>query len=201
MKFFEFEKKMLKYPIFTSKEVRNIFFNEPAILVQIAFWSKKGYLKKIKKGLYAMANTQNNINPMELAEKIYAPSYLSLEFMLHHYGIIPDVPGTFTSVTSRKTMFYKTDFGNFSYQKIKPEFFFGYIRQDNAGMAAPEKALFDYLYLNKKKFEAEENFWREMRIDEDFKFDRKKIEAYKKIFNDKKINNLIDSLLAYQKNA
>lgn len=201
MQFFQFEKKMLDYPVFTSKEAKNIFFDSPDILVQISFWVRKGYIKRVKKGLYVLTNAEKEINPAMLAEKIYAPSYLSLEWALNYYGIIPDIPGTYTSITSRKTMFYQTDFGNFSYRKIKSEYFFGYVRQENMAVATPEKALFDYFYLNKKKLEAKEEFWKEMRIDEEFEFNQKTIEEYKTMFNDEKINELTNSLLAYQKNA
>ena len=196
---------MLSYPFFSSNEAKNIFFNEPNILVQIAFWTKKGYIQKIKKGLYVLTNAQGEIDPATLASKMYAPSYLSLEFALNCYGIIPDIPGTHTSVTSRKTMRHKNQFGNFSFRKIKKEFFTGYVamRDKNISynMATPEKALMDFIYFGQSRFEPKEDFWREMRIDEDFRLDRKKIEEYKKLFKNNKINELADSLLRYQKNA
>jgi hypothetical protein len=40
-----------------------------------------------------------------------------------------------------------------------------------------------------------------MRIDEEFKFKKKKLEFYKKLLNDKKVDNLIESVLSYQKDA
>lgn len=205
MPFFEFEKRMMKYPVFTSSEAKNIFFNQPNILVQISFWIKKGYIKKIRKGVYVLSKMAEEINPMSLAEKIYSPSYLSLEFALNYYGIIPDIPGTYTSITSRKTMNYENEFGYFSYQKIKENFFTGYVRMEDKNasfyLAVPEKAILDYLYLNQNKLVAVSDFWKEMRIDEEFKFDQKKVEAYKKLFKNKKVNKLADSLLAYQRNA
>lgn len=205
MHFFDFEKRMMKYPVFTSSEAKNIFFDEPNILVQVAFWIKKGYIKKVQKGVYALSKVAGEINPMSLAGKIYEPSYLSLEFALNYYGIIPDIPGTYTSITSRKTMNYKNEFGYFSYQKIKKDFFTGYVAVEDKNiffnLAAPEKAIMDYLYLNQNKLVSSPAFWQEMRIDEEFKFNRKKIEAYKKLFKNKKVSKLADSLLAYQKNA
>lgn len=205
MHFFDFQKRMSYYPVFTSNEARNVFFDERNILVQIAFWTKKGYIKKIKKGLYVLTGAEKEINPLALSAKIYEPSYLSLEFALNYYGVIPDIPGTYTSVTSRKTMAYTNQFGNFSYQKVKRNLFFGYLsfseKNLSFNLATPEKALMDYLYLNKNKLIAGDDFWREMRIDENFKFSRKKIELYKKLFQDEKVNQLVDSILSYQKNA
>ncbi len=205
MKFFDFEQRMKDYPVFSSKELKVIFLNEKNILVQIAFWVKRGYIRKIKKGLYVLTSAVNKIDSVVLASKIYNPSYLSLEYVLNYYGIIPDIPGTYTSVTTRKTESFKNEFGNYSYQKIKEGLFIGYrvVKKDNLSynIATPEKALMDYLYLNKNKFVADFDFWRELRIDEDFKFNREEIEKYKKLFKNKKVNLLIDNLLEYQKNV
>ena len=205
MEFYDFEKKMKNYPIFTASEARNILFGQKNIIIQIAFWLKKGYLEKIKDGLYIFSRIKHEIDPLVLAKKIYAPSYLSLEFALNYYGIIPDIPGTYTSVTSRTTKYFKNSFGNFTFQKIKPEFFTGY-RSISKGdvffnIAAPEKALVDFIYLNKNRLIAESGFWSEMRINEDFKFNKKKLDFYRNLINDKKVNKLIESVLSYQKNA
>ncbi len=205
MQYYDFEERMKDYPVFTASEVKSVFFDQKNIMVQIAFWSKKGYLKKIRRGLYVLAKTQNEIDPMVLAEKIYEPSYLSLEFALNYHGIIPDIPGTYTSVTSRTTKYFKNPFGNFTYQKIKAEFFTGYETRNDKNIsfniATPEKALIDYLYLNKNKVRPDADFWKEMRIDEDFKFKKAKLDLYKNLLNDKKVNGLIDSVLNYQKDA
>jgi len=196
---------MMEYPIFTASEAKLIFFDQKNILIQVSFWVKKGYLEKIKKGLYILSSARKKINPMILAGKIYEPSYLSLEFALNYYGIIPDIPGTFTSVTSRTTKYFKNKFGYFTYQKIKPVFFGGYEtrieKNVSFNIATPEKALMDFLYLNKNRFAADFNFWKEMRIDGDFKFQKKKLESYKEIYADKKVNKLLESVLNYQNNA
>jgi len=205
MDFYDFEEKMKNYPVFTASEARSVFFDQKNIIIQIAFWLKKGYLEKIKNGLYILSRVKNETNPMVLAEKIYEPSYLSLEFALNYYGIIPDIPGTYTSVTSRTTKYFKNQFGNFTYQKIKPEFFTGYETRSEKNIsfniATPEKALVDYIYLNKNKISDDFNFWKEMRIDEEFKFKKKKLGFYTNLLNNKKVNKLIESVLSYQKNA
>jgi len=205
MDFYDFEEKVRNHPIFTASEVKSIFFGKKNITTQVAFWLKKGYLEKIRDGLYILSKFKDEINPMVLAGKIYDPSYLSLEFALNYHGIIPDIPGTYTSVAPRTTKYFKNRFGNFTYQKIKSDFFNGYETRNEKNIsfniATPEKALVDYLYLNKNKITADFNFWKEMRIDEEFKFEKKKMEFYKKLLNDKKVDNLIESVLSYQKNA
>lgn len=205
MKFFDFEQKMLNYPLFSAGELKVIFFNEKNILIQVAFWVKKGYLKKIRKGLYILTSKTTSIDSVMLANKIYQPSYLSLEYALNYYGIIPDIPGVYTSVTTRGTEKFTNEFGTYSYRKIKKELFAGYTIVENNkifySIATPEKALMDYLYLNKNKFVADFDFWKELRIDDDFKFDKKEIKKYKKLFNNKKVDLLVDNLLKYQKYA
>jgi predicted transcriptional regulator of viral defense system len=205
MKFFDFEQKMSNYPVFSAKEIKVIFHKEENILEQIAFWVKRGYLTKIRKGLYVLTSKKDDIEPMVLANKIYGPSYLSMEFALNYYGIIPDIPGTYTSVSSRKTISYQNDFGKYIYQKIKKDFFTGYVRREIGGitfnLATPEKAILDFIYLNKNEIVASDDYWRELRIDEDFVFNKKEIKKYLKLINKEKIDNLVDSLLLYQKNA
>lgn len=204
MDFYDFEEKFKNYPVFTASEVKSIFFNQKNITSQIAFWLKKGYLEKIRDGLYILSKFKDGIDPMVLAGKIYEPSYLSLEFALNYYGIIPDIPGTYTSVVSKTTKYFKNPFGNFTYQKVKSEFFTGYETRNEKNIsfniATPEKALIDYLYLNKNRLKVDPNFWKEMRIDEDFKFKKKKLDLYKKLLNDNTVNKLIESVLNYQKN-
>jgi predicted transcriptional regulator of viral defense system len=205
MKLFDFEAKMANYPVFSAQEVKAIFHKEENILEQIAFWIKRGYLTRVEKGLYVLTNRKDEIDPMVLASKIYRPSYLSTEFALNYYGIIPDIPGTYTSVTSRKTISYNNEFGNYFYQKIKKDFFTGYVGKEINGisfnLATPEKAILDYIYLNKNKIVASDDYWRELRIDEDFVFDKKNIKRYLKLINNNKVDSLVDSLFSYQKNA
>jgi hypothetical protein len=108
-------------------------------------------------------------------------------------------------VTSRKTIFYSNDFGEYSYQKVKKDFFAGYVRKEINGvtfnLATPEKAILDFIYLNKNKIVATDDYWREFRIDEEFVFNKREIKQYLKLINNNKVNKLVDSLLLYQKNA
>jgi predicted transcriptional regulator of viral defense system len=86
-----------------------------------------------------------------IANKLYEPSYVSLETALSHYGIIPEVVYAITSVTTKVSREYKTPLGMFSYQRIKKQVFTGYSLKEDDGqkvfLADPEKALTDYLYF------------------------------------------------------
>lgn len=91
------------------------------------------------------------VNPAELANKLYTPSYISTYWALGYYGLIPEKVVTYTSVTSRVTRSFSNALGVFSYQSLKPTAFFGY-RPVTMGdrkviLAEPEKALLDLWYL------------------------------------------------------
>jgi predicted transcriptional regulator of viral defense system len=88
-----------------------------------------------------------------IANKIYEPSYVSLESALAYYEVIPETVFGVTSVSSRKTKQYESPWGLFSYRSVKPQYMIGYrVIENSPGnrfkIASLEKALLDYLYLN-----------------------------------------------------
>lgn len=111
---------------------------------------KKGNLIKIVNGLY---ETDPNVNGYLLANSIYGPSYLSFDFALSYYGLIPEKITTYTSATfeKKKKKEYNNQFGYYTYRDV-PSMVYplgvniieenGYIYQ----IAIPEKALCDKLY-------------------------------------------------------
>ena len=60
---------------------------------------KKGNLIKIKNGLY---ENNPNINGYLLSGSIYGPSYLSFDFALSFYQLIPEKVTIYTSATCGK---------------------------------------------------------------------------------------------------
>lgn len=116
-------------------------------------WTRKGYLVRLRQDWYAFNDVLKTPGFQQVvAGKIYTPSYISLHSALSYYGIIPESVFQITSVTSNRTTSYKNAFGEFSYQSIKPNLFFGFeVRQLSEGhsflMAQPEKAILDLLYL------------------------------------------------------
>ncbi len=87
-----------------------------------------------------------------VANKIHAPSYISLQTALSYYGFIPEGVFHITSVTNRNTANFELDSMRYSYHNIKFSWFFGYqvLEQDEIAvrMATPEKTILDLLYLN-----------------------------------------------------
>ncbi len=116
-------------------------------------WVKRGYLSKIRQDWYAFSDWRSEPEAARLiAYKIYQPSYISLHAALSIYGIIPEAVSRITCVTTSRTSAYSTPFGEFSYQSVKPDLFFGYkqVPVSQSGfyqLAMPEKAIVDLLYL------------------------------------------------------
>lgn len=153
MKYNDLRRKVLDYPIFTFEDVAKYFPHENQVTfkAQLSRWVKRGYLKKIKRGLFVLEEMKLE-DDFSLAPIIYSPSYISLESALNVYGIIPDIPFVVTSATLKKTKIFKTPFGSFNYRHLKEALFWGFKIEGERPflykIAYPEKALLDYLYLN-----------------------------------------------------
>jgi hypothetical protein len=104
----------------------------------------------ITRGLY---ETDPNVPAHLLAGSIYGPSYISFEYALSCYGLIPEAVYTVTCATfeKKKKKKYETAFGTFTYRDVPSEAFPLGIRLVQEGdyfyrIAEPEKALCDQLY-------------------------------------------------------
>ncbi|MCH3916662.1 MAG: hypothetical protein LKE40_04205 [Spirochaetia bacterium] len=111
---------------------------------------KHGDLVQIRRGLF---ETDKDAPPYALASAIYGPSYLSFEYALAWYGLIPERVDVYTSAVFRKNKIktYQTPFGTFIYRTIPETVFPCDVTILEGGsyswqMATPEKALCDMLY-------------------------------------------------------
>ncbi len=131
------------------------------VQTQLHRWCKTGKLLSLRRGMYAFAEEYRraDLQPAELANQMYSPSYISLQWALSYYGLIPEKTIAFTSVTSKQTKRFANDFGTFVYRHLKVETFFGYQRMEMTGrnilMATPEKALLDLWHLESGRWTAE----------------------------------------------
>ena len=111
---------------------------------------KDGKYIPIIRGLY---ETDPNLDGRLLADIIYSPSYLSFDYALSYYGLIPERVEAYTSATckKRRSKCYITPFGRYTYQDVPSSVFIRGIEMFNAGeytywIASPEKALCDKVY-------------------------------------------------------
>ena len=160
---------------------------------------KNGNLFKIINGLY---ETDPNTPGYLLAGSIYGPSYISFEYALFHYGLIPEKVTTITCATfdKKKKKQYNTNFGTFTYRDVPvlayPEEIL--LKEENNysyQIATPEKALCDKLYtlspLNNYS-NLENMLFNDLRIDEDGfnKLNIEKIEKLSKLYHSTNIDLL-----------
>jgi len=81
---------------------------------------RKGHIIRVKKGLYVFGDDfrRSPISRELLANLIYGPSCVSLDYALHYYGFIPERAEAITSVTSGRARRFSTPFGLFVYSRI-----------------------------------------------------------------------------------
>lgn len=110
---------------------------------------RKDLFLKVRNGLYAL---RLEPPPEEaVANRLYAPSYVSFEYALARHGIIPESVYAVTSATTRLTREFNVNNKSFIYSRIKKQAYRGYRTEKIESMtvliAEPEKALADYLYF------------------------------------------------------
>jgi len=114
----------------------------------------KGIIIRVKKGLYVFGNgaRQATYSTEILANLIYGPSYISLDYALQYYGLIPERVEGVTSVTTGRSRRFLTPVGLFIYRMIPIRAFQIGMDRIEIGegraflMATAEKALADKIY-------------------------------------------------------
>jgi len=201
----EIEKELLKFKshIIDFASIKSILMTlgYKSIEDKINELKQKGVLKSVKKGLYFHSSIiYNNILVKEiLANIISGPSYISLEYALSYHGLIPETVYELTCVSAKRSKYFSTVVGNFSYKMIKKDLFhIGLMLEEtesgNFIIATKEKALCDTIYFNKDAYLLSkgsmliflENDLR-LEMDELNKFDLSIIRSYYEISKSKKI--------------
>ena len=160
---------------------------------------RDGKIFKIITGLY---ETDANTPAYLLAGSIYGPSYISFEYALSFYGLIPERVTTITCATfnKKKKKIYKTNFGTFTYRDIPQLVYPEKILIKEYGnytyqIATKEKALCDKLYTLKplhNYVNLENMLFNDLRLDtEEFKsLDTETIEKLSKLYHSTNIKLL-----------
>jgi len=205
-------KKIIKLvdslPYFSIKNLKVIDnIDEKYLRINLSRLSKKGCLIKLKRGIYVSENFINNIKTKNLlspylefiSEKIYEPSYLSLDYILSENEILTETPKNFTLISTNKTKILTNSFGNFVYHKVKNKLFLGFKTEKINNFfilrATKAKALFDFLYL-RKNIITDKTYIEELRLNlENFnKKDKLELNKYIKIEGSKKMKNIYNLL-------
>ncbi|MFO7902328.1 MAG: type IV toxin-antitoxin system AbiEi family antitoxin domain-containing protein [Planctomycetota bacterium] len=171
----------------------------------------RGDVVRIRKGLYVFgpAYRRDSLARELLANLIYGPSYISLEYALSYWGLIPERVSTVTSVALGRSRKFDTPLGAFTYRSLSPASYA--VGADlvespvgNFLIACAEKALADKVWTD-KRFTGTRLSDFPAYIEEDLRIDltrlvdrdRSRCERIQRAYGSKKTGNLfrfLDSL-------
>ena len=205
MNYITFAKELKNFPAFSLRETEKL--SGKVYYHRLADWQKKGYIRRIANGIFMFADEPlDEMHLYYLANRVYEPSYISLESAFSYYGFIPEAVYTITSVTSKKTSHFQQDNIVFNYRSIHSRFNFGYtlIKWKNVTVkvAEPEKAVIDYFYLNSEIStldQIEEMRFNSMAMNE--LIDWQKLESYLNLYDNKTLCKRIQLLKNWINNA
>lgn len=150
-----------KLYIFAVNEIIKYFpYSSPrTIQNQLQMWEQNGMLLRMKRGVYKIQFPEGgpDVPDLYIANRLYEPSYISLETALSFYSIIPEVAIGVTSLTTRQTKIFKNNLGGFWYRSCKNEAYCGYKIMPYEGfkiyIAEREKAFTDFIYFKNRNNE------------------------------------------------
>jgi len=111
---------------------------------------KRGVIIRVKKGIYVFGSEfrKRPFSKELLANWIYGPSIVSMDYMLSWYGLIPEAVTLITSSTAKRQKNFKTPVGDFVYKQVPYDYSvlgMCHIENEAGGFLAgtPERALAD----------------------------------------------------------
>src|SRR3989344_8433248 len=135
--------------VFTLQEIAMLFPQISYINLKkrMSYYATAGKIKKIIRGIYA----KDTFDVLELSNKLYSPSYVSLETVLQKAGVIFQYYERIFAVTYvSRTVVIGND--TIEYHRIRKEILLnkqGIEKQGNSNVASPERAFLDAVYLYK----------------------------------------------------
>jgi predicted transcriptional regulator of viral defense system len=118
---------------------------------QLSRWVRSGRIRQLRRGLYTLAPPYQKVSPhpFVIGNALVPGSYVSLQSALAFYNLIPEYTPQTLSVTTLHTTNWE---GEFRFQHLAPDYFFGYQLVDISEgqqpfVAMPEKALLDLAHL------------------------------------------------------
>lgn len=136
--------------VFTLKDISLLWrdTDKKATISAINYYIKRGELYRIRRGIYSK---DKNYDRLELATRIFTPSYVSFETILIQAGINFQFYEKIT-IASYQTREIVIDGQRYSYKKIKDDVLtnsIGIENKNEISLSTPERAFLDTLYLYK----------------------------------------------------
>jgi len=153
MKYLELRQEIAT-PLFTFADAVKSFPADSVsdIKIQLARFVKKGYLRRLRRGLYDFSNS--HFDEYSVTRYLRAYSYISFESALFLHNLMPDVPQAITSAVVGVSKIYRLNATAYIFIAVPKRLFYGFELQGStkAGyyyLAKKEKAVLDYLYVRK----------------------------------------------------
>jgi predicted transcriptional regulator of viral defense system len=138
---------------FSHEDVADLLaIKKESAAVLCARYVKKGLLTRLKRDLYVRTETLAHLAPADLyriANLLQVPSYVSLMTALSYYGVSTQVQRGFVeNVSIKRTKAFTRGGISFRYVKVSSALYGGFVKEQGAFIASPEKALLDSIYLS-----------------------------------------------------
>ncbi|MBT3581768.1 hypothetical protein HN511_05705 [bacterium] len=201
MKYQDFKNKFKNTPFFRSTNLAQLPGSLQMLRNQLHKWKTQELVFQLKKGIYTLNKNDRHtrLDPLVLSNTLVSPSYISLEYALSVYGLIPEKIEVITAVSTKKTQQYSNIIGHFTYQHLKQAAFTGYIQKQADTyfyfMATKEKALLDFFYLNINQISDFEAY----RFQNFETLNLKTLKKYLVAYNNKKLNTIVLNFIKYIK--
>ncbi|MCE5318164.1 MAG: hypothetical protein LLG04_12495 [Parachlamydia sp.] len=166
----------------------------------------KGDLIRLKNGFFVIAEKieKSPVPYEQIANLLYGPSYLSFEWALSYYGMIPEGVYVVTSASATRSKTYKTPLGTFEYTYLShSRYAVGIDQKQNAAgnflIATPEKALADLVQMKSKNLTSKELLLdllegRRMETDQLKNLDKKLLSEIAECYRSQAVNNLLNTI-------
>jgi len=138
-----------KQTVFSARDIMLLWqdTNANAAKGRISYYVKRSELYRIRRGLYAK---DTNYNKLEVATKIFTPSYVSFETVLTKAGVVFQYYDQIF-VASYITREIVADSQTYTYKRMKDALLTnpaGVEQTDTYAIASAERAFLDVLYLS-----------------------------------------------------
>lgn len=194
-------------PSFDASDLAPIDEERSYLNVVLSRQVRRGMMVRLRKNLYVAKKYLDTAEKKGFfsdyveftANKLYPPSYLSLDYVLHEHNMLTELPRNITSVALRKTDRFTNELGNFIYHNMKEELYLGFklVKKGKFSIlkATKAKALFDFLYFRKRLMMDKEAVSElRLNLDEFNKGDVKELESYIELEGSKRMKEILNWL-------
>jgi len=147
--FFEEQKEVYSKHLFTLSELANVANTTfESLNVNLSRLKQRGLIERYARGTYGL---KQGVAPEDLVHYLDATAYITGFFVLHRYQMITQVPSNITCFTTQRHGRWRirtTPIGRYEFVCVNKSV---YAHPNDSVMTEPEQALFDFVYLMRKR--------------------------------------------------